>query len=83
MMIRKQIYIPKDLNHRLSIAARQAGKSETQIIREALADKLSEQSTLTTGEALLKLAELGRKLDIRLPADASERHDAYLYGESK
>ncbi len=83
MMIRKQIYIPKDLDYRLSVAAKQAGKSETQIIREALADKLGQRNTLTAGEALLQLAELGEKLDIRLPADAAARHDDYLYGDTK
>ncbi len=81
MMIRKQIYIPKDLDQRLSVAAKQAGKSETQIIREALADKLSQRSTMTAGEALLGLAKLGEKLGISGPTDLSERHDDYLYGD--
>ena len=80
-MIRKQIFLPAALERRLAIAALQQRKPEAQIIREALADKLTQTSPATAGEALLKLAELGQKLDIRLPADASERADDYLYGE--
>ena len=84
-MIRKQIYLTEDLERQLAVAAKQQRKSEAEFIREALADKLSAQTprTLTTGEALLKLAELGKTLNIRLPADASARHDDYLYGDTK
>jgi predicted transcriptional regulator len=83
MMIRKQIYIPKDLDQQLAVAAKQASKSETQIIREALAERFSQRSTMTTGEALLGLAKLGEKLGISGPTDLSERHDDYLYGDEK
>ncbi len=82
-MIRKQIYLPEDLDRRLAVAAKQQRKPEAQIVREALADKLFQQTTMTAGEALLKLAELGKQRDIRLPADASLRHDDYLYGENE
>jgi hypothetical protein len=81
-MIRKQIYITEDLERRLSIVAKQQRKSEAELIREALDDKLSTPGTLTVGGALLKLAELGKELDIRLPADAGQHHDAYLYGDT-
>jgi predicted transcriptional regulator len=81
-MIRKQIYITEDLERRLSIVAKQQRKSEAELIREALDDKLSTPGTLTAGDALLKLADLGKELDIRLPADAGQRHDAYLYGDN-
>ena len=84
-MIRKQIYLTEDLERRLAVAAKQQRKSEAALIREALADKLSARTprTPTAGEALLRLAELGKKLNIQLPADASGRHDDYLYGENK
>ncbi len=82
-MIRKQIFLPPELERRLAIAARQQHKPEAQIVREALADKLTHTSPATAGEALLQLAELGKTLDLRLPADASERIDDYLYGETE
>ena len=48
------------------------------VIREALEDKLGARPPVSAGAALLKLAELGRRLDITLPPDASAKHDDYL-----
>ena len=38
-------------------------------------------SSETTGEALLRLAKLGEKLQVKAPPDLSSRVDDYLYGE--
>jgi hypothetical protein len=35
----------------------------------------------STGDALLRLAKLGKKLQIKAPADLSSRIDDYLYGD--
>ena len=35
----------------------------------------------STGDALLRLAELGEKLHFKAPADLSSRIDDYLYGD--
>jgi hypothetical protein len=35
----------------------------------------------STGDALLRLARLGKKLQLKAPADLSSRIDDYLYGE--
>ena len=83
MMIRKQIYLPEDLERRLAIASQQQRKPEAELVREALEDKLRAGSPVSAGTGLLKLAELGRRLDIRLPPDASAKHDDYLYGDRK
>jgi hypothetical protein len=37
----------------------------------------------STGEALLRLAKLGKKLQLKAPADLSSRIDDYLYGDEK
>ena len=34
----------------------------------------------STGDALLRLAKLGEKLQLKAPADVSSRVDDYLYG---
>ena len=81
-MIRKQIYLPEELGRRLAVASRQQQKSEAELVREALADKLA-TAPVSAGTGLLKLAELGRQLDISLPPDASAKHDDYLYGDRK
>jgi hypothetical protein len=81
-MIRKQIYLPEELERRLAVASKQQQKSEAELVREALADKLA-TAPVSAGTALLKLAELGKRLDISLPPDASIKHDDYLYGDRK
>jgi hypothetical protein len=80
-MIRKQIYLPEELERRLSVASKQQQKSEAELVREALEDRAA--APVSAGAALMKLAELGRRLDITLPADASAKHDDYLYGDGK
>ena len=35
----------------------------------------------STGDALLRLAKLGEKLQVKAPADVSSRIDDYLYGD--
>jgi hypothetical protein len=82
-MIKKQIYLPEELERRLSVASKQQQKSEAELVREALEDKLRAAAPVSAGAALMKLAELGRRLDITLPADASAKHDDYLYGDGK
>ena len=37
----------------------------------------------STGDALLRLAKLGEKLQLKAPADLSSRIDDYLYGEKQ
>ena len=83
-MIRMQIYLPEDLKRQLAVTAKQQGKPEAEIVRQYVADGLKRQprSSETAGQALLRLAELGKRLDIRLPADASTYHDDYLYGDN-
>jgi len=58
-MIRKQIYLPEELERRLTVASKQQQKSEAELVREALEDKLGSASSVTAGTALMKLAELG------------------------
>ena len=66
------------------MTAKQQGKPEAEIVRQYVADglKCQPKRSETAGQALLRLAELGKRLDIRLPADASTNHDAYLYGDT-
>ena len=37
----------------------------------------------STGDALLRLAKRGEKLQLKAPADVSSRIDDYLYGEKQ
>lgn len=79
-MIRTQIYLPENLYREIGLIARKEKKAKSQIIREALEKDVNKRRG-SVGEALLKLAELGKKLNLRGPKDLSINHDKYLYGE--
>lgn len=84
-MIRTQLYLPEELYTRLKLMAKREKKPTAQLIREKLHAGIlrDEKKQPTAGEALLGLAELGKKLNIHLEPDFSSKIDDYLYGEEK
>lgn len=80
MMIRTQIYLPKELYQEIGWLAKKEKKAKAQVIREALEKDVKKRQG-SVGKALLELAELGKKLNLRGPKDLSINHDKYLYGE--
>jgi len=79
-MIRTQVYLPKQLSQEIELVAKKEKKPRAQVIRESLERGLKTDSNMeSAGEALLKLAELGKKLGLRGPKDLSINHDKYLY----
>jgi hypothetical protein len=81
-MIRKQIYLTRELDQHIHVLSQKENKSEAEVIRELLETGLKKQPPMSTGEALLGLAHLGEQLGIAGPSDLSTRHDDYLYGEN-
>jgi predicted DNA-binding protein len=81
-MIRKQIYLTRELDQHIHVLSQKENKPEAQVIRELLETGIKKQHPMSTGEALLGLSRLGEKLGIAGPTDLSERHDDYLYGDS-
>lgn len=82
-MIRTQVYLTEEQARDIKVRAKREKKRETQIIRDLLnkgLDASGKASSETTGEALLRLARLGKKLHVKAPADLSSRIDEYLYG---
>lgn len=80
-MIRKQIYLPRELYQYIHVLSQKRNKPEAEVIRELLETGIKKQPRMSTGDALLGLAKLGEKLGISGPVDLSERHDDYLYGD--
>lgn len=77
-MIRKQLYIPPEMDRELEIAARKEGKREAQLIREFLAAGLRMEVPIeNAGTFLLDLAAIGAKG----PKDLSTNIFDYLYGD--
>jgi hypothetical protein len=83
-MIRKQVYITDEQDLDIRLRSKREKKHEAKVIRELL-DRGRNASSNTTretaGEALLRLAKLGEKLQVNEPADLSTRIDDYLYGD--
>ena len=82
-MIRKQIYLAKELDQHIHVLSQQQNKPEAEVIRDLLKTGLKRERPISTGDALLGLAKLGEKLSMSGPTDLSERHDEYLYGDDK
>jgi hypothetical protein len=79
-MIRTQVYITDEQARDIKLRAMREKKREAEVIRDLLSEGLktsSSRHTESTGDSLLRLAAIGGKG----PADLSQRHDDYLYGE--
>lgn len=81
-MIRTQVYLPKSLYQNVRLLAKRENRPAASLVRELLEDGLDKKNKkLNAGTALLRLAELGKKLKIKGPRDLSINHDKYLYEE--
>jgi hypothetical protein len=80
-MIRKQIYLTRELDQYIHLLSQKQNRPEAEVIRDLLETGIKRQGPMSTGEALLGLATLGEALGMAGPTDLSERHDDYLYGE--
>ena len=77
-MIRTQIYLPKDLYQEVQLVAQKEKKAKAAVIRELLKQSLGQKKKHSkAGEALLELARLGKRLNLKGPKDLSINHDKY------
>ncbi len=79
-MIRTQVYLTEEQARDIKLRAKREKKPEAEVIRKLLSEGLKIKPPKrheSTGESLLRLAEIGGKA----PADLSSRIDDYLYGE--
>lgn len=85
MMIRTFIYFPEELNKEIERLAFSTKKSKALVIREALEEGLNSIKKQKTGgaEALLKIAELGKRINASGPKDLSKNLDKYLWQKQK
>jgi hypothetical protein len=84
-MLKTYLYIPEHLEKKINLKAEEEKRSKAEVIRETLEagfDSLERQKTGGV-EALLRLADLAKTLDIKGPRDLSVNHDYYLWGGKK
>ena len=81
-MHRTQIYLHNDQAQQIALLARQKKQHKARVIRALIQKGIDiEKKETSAGDALLKLAELGKKLNLKGPTDLSVNHDKYLYEE--
>jgi hypothetical protein len=83
-MIRTHIYITSEQAQDIKLRAKREKRRESDIARELLdrGRMVSQGKTKESlGEALLRLAQIGKKLRLSGPTDLSINHDDYLYGD--
>lgn len=80
-MIRTQVYLPKQLYQTIDLVAKRERKPKAQVIRDMLESGIMEKQG-NSGEALLDIARLGRKLKLKGPRDLSKNIDKYLYEDA-
>ncbi len=79
MMIRTQVYLPRELYQEVKLVAEKESKKSAQVVRELLHEGLIRRKKKgTIGESLLDLASVAVKGG---PPDLSTNHDKYLYGD--
>lgn len=83
-MLKTYLYIPDYLDKRIRQVVEIRKDSKAEVMRQALEKGLEKLVPKAGGaEALLKIAELGRKNKVRGPKDLSINHDYYLWGGKK
>lgn len=75
-MRRTQIYLPNDLYHELRLATQKTSLSMSEVVRQAIHEKLTD--THKGGiETLARIAKIGG----RGPKDLAKNLEKYLYGK--
>lgn len=81
-MLKTYLYIPENLEEKIKQTAMLQKKSKAEVLRKAITEGLSIMDKQRTGgaETLLKLAEIGRKANLKGPKNSSQRIDELLWG---
>ena len=83
-MIRKMVFLTDEQGVDIKLRSKREQRPEAVVIRELISagqKALPKQGRESTGDALLRLARLGEKLQAKAPADLSSRIDEYLYDD--
>jgi hypothetical protein len=86
-MIRTQVFLRGDQSRNIKLKAKIEQKPEAEVIRELIDTGWSaiygEGKRETAGNALLRFAKLGERLQLSGPTDLSSRIDDTLYGKNE
>lgn len=82
-MLKTYLYIPEQLEKKINLTAKTQNKSKAEIIRQALEKGITAVTRQGTAsaQALLQIAEIGRKFNVKGPKDGSKNMDEYLWSK--
>lgn len=82
-MLKTYLYVPEELEKKIIRTAKAQNKSKAEVIRQALEKGITTvmQQGSASAQALLKIAEIGKKYNLKGPKDGSEKMDEYLWGK--
>ena len=82
-MLKTYLYIPEQLEKKIKLTARNQNKSKAEVIRQALEKGINQVALRGTAsaQALQKIAEIGKKFNLKGPKDGSDNMDKYLWGK--
>ena len=80
-MLKTYLYVPEDLDKKIQDAAKKQSKSKAAVMRQALEQGITsiQQQDTASVHVLLKIAQLGKKYNVKGSKEAVERFDEYLY----
>lgn len=82
-MLKTYLYVPEELERKINLTAKAQNKSKAEVIRQAIEKGITAvaQQGAASAEALLKIAEIGKKHNLQGPKDGSEKMDEYLWSK--
>ena len=82
-MLKTYLYVPEELEEKIIQTAKIQNKSKAEVIRQALEKGIAAVQSQNTASAqvLLKIAQIGKKYNIKGSKDASEKMDEFLWGK--
>ncbi|KKS39634.1 MAG: hypothetical protein UV55_C0054G0009 [Candidatus Gottesmanbacteria bacterium GW2011_GWC1_43_10] len=82
-MLKTYLYIPEELDEKISLTAKLQNRSKAEVIRQALEKGITvvTHQGAASAQALLKVAEIGKKHHLKGPKDGSEKMDEYLWSK--
>lgn len=84
-MIRTFVYFPEELDDQIIKLATRTKRSKGSVIREAIQKGLTsfKKQALGGADALLRISELGKRVNASGPKDLSKNMDKYLWQTQK
>jgi len=82
-MLKTYLYIPEYLEDKIKLTARTQNKSKAEIMRQALEKGIAtvQQRGMASAQALFKIAQIGKRYNLKGPADGCQKMDKYLWGK--